>query len=164
MGNETIEQLHRNHNRTGGHRWLWLFMGLLFTLTVSPSKTRAQITGNLEVDVPFQFYVGNAKLPPGKYIIRPMEDSDLTVMEISSADSLISALFDVEDVQANSSPAKSELIFNKYGDRYFLSKLFDEGNPDGSKVLPKSRYEKRMGTATAEAAHVSAHHRKQQAG
>jgi hypothetical protein len=164
MCNETIDGLHTTHKTTRGHHCLWLFMALLFALTIYPAAAHAQIIGNLEVDIPFQFHAGNAKLPPGKYIIRPLDDSDLTVMEISSADGSISALFDVEDVQANSTPAKSELIFNKYGDSYFLSKLFDEGNPDGSKVLPKSRYEKRMGTATAEATHVSAHHRTQQAG
>jgi hypothetical protein len=161
MCNETIDGLHATHNR---YHWLWLFMALLFALTIYPGEARAQIIGNLEVDVPFQFHAGNVKLPAGKYIIRPLDDSDLTVMEISSADGSISALFDVEDMQANSTPTKSELIFNKYGNSYFLSKLFDEGNPDGSKVLPKSRYEQRMGTATAEATHVSAHHRTQQAG
>lgn len=164
MCNETIDGLQATHDRARGHRLLWLFTALLFALTIYPSEAHAQIIGALEVDVPFQFHAGNAKLPPGRYIIRPMDDSDLTVMEISSADGSISALFDVEDAQANSTPAKSELIFNKYGDNYFLSKLFDEGNPEGSKVVPKSRYEKKMGTGAAEAAHVPAHHRTQQAG
>jgi hypothetical protein len=37
--------------------------------------------------------------------------------------------------------------------------LFDEGNPSGSEVA-KSRYEKKVGQATAEAqAHVPARHR-----
>jgi hypothetical protein len=53
------------------------------------------------------------------------------------------------------------LIFNKYGNRYFLAKLFDEGNPSGSTV-DESRYEKRIGQATTEAqAHVPALHRGQ---
>jgi hypothetical protein len=54
------------------------------------------------------------------------------------------------------------LIFNKYGNRYFLAKLFDEGNPSGSQVL-ESPYEKRISRAAQEAqAHVPAHHRGQQ--
>ncbi len=86
-----------------------------------------------------------------------LDDSDLTVMEISSADGSTSALFEVQE--ANSAPAKSELIFNKYGNRYFLAKLFDEGNPSGSKVV-ESRYEKRISQAgTTAQEHVSAHHR-----
>jgi hypothetical protein len=91
-----------------------------------------------------------------------LDNSDLTLMEISSADGSTSALFEVQEAEANSTPAKSELIFNKYGDRYFLAKLFDEGIPSGSQVL-KSRYEKKISQATAEAqAHVPAHHQGQQ--
>jgi hypothetical protein len=91
-----------------------------------------------------------------------LDDSDLTVMEITSADGSTSALFQVQESDANSAPAKSELIFNKYGNRYFLAKLFDEGNPYGSEVL-KSRYETKMSQAAREAQErVPAHHRTQQ--
>jgi hypothetical protein len=108
------------------------------------TKAQAQIVGNLEVDIPFQFHAGNAKLPPGKYTIRMLENTDLTVMEIISVDNSTSALFEVGRSQASSAPAKSELIFNKYGNRYFLAKVFDEGNPTGSQVL-ESRYDQRGG-------------------
>jgi len=145
-----------------GNRLLSLLIALVFALTMYPTKAKAQITGDLEVDVPFQFHVGNAKLPPGKYTIHVLDNTDLTVMEITSADGSTSALFEVQGTQANSSPVKSELIFDKYGNRYFLAKLFDEGNPSGSQVL-ESRYEKRSGQAATEGQeHVQAHHRDQQ--
>jgi hypothetical protein len=161
MLNETLDKLHASHNGTRGYQWLSLFMALLFALTICPTKARAQIIGDLEVNIPFQFHAGNAKLPPGKYTIHPLNDTDLTVMEITSEDGSTSVLFGVQNAQANSTPAKSELIFNKYGNRYFLSKLFDEGNTTGSEV-PTSLYEKKYSQATAEAAHVPAHHRGQQ--
>ena len=139
-----------------------LFIALVFTLMISPTKAHAQIIGELEVTIPFQFHVGNAKLPPGKYIIHTLDNTDLKVMEISSEDGSTSALFDVRDAEANSRPAKSELIFNKYGSRYFLTKVFDEGNPNGS-MLDESRYQKTVGQAAAEAqAHIPAHHKGQQ--
>jgi hypothetical protein len=132
------------------------FFALVCALTISPTKAHAQIIGDLEVNIPFQFYAGNAKLPAGKYIIRPLDNSDLTIMEISSADNSISALFDVQQAEVNSAPPKNELIFNKYGKLYFLSSLFDENNPNGSRV-PESQYEKRVSKASAEAQlHVSA--------
>jgi len=140
---------------------LSLFAALAFTLSLSATTAHAQVIGGLEVHIPFQFYAGDAKLPPGKYTIHPVDGTDLTVMEISSADGSASALFDIRDAEANSTPAKSELIFNKYGNRYFLAKLFDEGNPNGSSV-EESRYEKKVGQATSEAqAHVPALHRGQ---
>src|ERR1700756_5129581 len=159
---ETINQVQVNPTGTKGRHWLSLLMLLLFALTVCSSKAHAQIIGNIEVNVPFQFHAGNAKLPAGKYIIHMLDNSDLTVMEISSADGSTSALFQVQDAEANSTPAKSELIFNKYGNRYFLAKLFDEGNANGSEVS-KSRYEKRITQAASEPqAHVAAHRNKQQ--
>ena len=159
---EAIDKAHANHKRTSEHHLLSLLIALVFALTIYPSKAHAQIVGDLQVNIPFQFHVGNTKLPAGQYVIHMLDGSDLRVMEISSADGSTSALFEVQDAEANSTPAKSELIFNKYGNRYFLSKVFDEGNPSGSQVL-MSRYEKKVSQETAEAqAHVPAHHRGQQ--
>src|SRR5580700_9785788 len=147
---------------TRRHHLISLFIALVFALTIYPAKAHAQIIGDLEVNIPFQFHAGNAKLPAGDYRIHVLDNSDLTIMEISSADGSTSALFQVQDAEANSTPAKTELIFNKHGNRYFLAQLFDEGNPSGSKVL-ESRYEKKISKATAEAqAHVPAHHQGQQ--
>ena len=74
---------------------LLLFIALVFALTMHPTKARAQIVGNLEADIPFQFHVGNVKLPLGKYNIHVLDNSDLTTMEISSTDGSSSALFEV---------------------------------------------------------------------
>ncbi len=135
---KTIDKVHASLRSTRGHQLLSLLIALIFALAIYPGKAHAQIIGDLEVNIPFQFHVGNTKLPAGKYA---------------------SALFEVQQAEANSTPAKSELIFNKYGNRYFLAKLFDEGNPSGSEVA-KSRYEKKVSQATAEAqAHVPARHR-----
>jgi hypothetical protein len=155
---ESIDNFHVRHQSTRAHHLLWPFIALVFALAVYPSKAHAQIIGELEVNVPFQFHAGNTKLPAGKYVIHMLEDSDLAIMEISSADGSTSALFQVQDAEANSAPAKSELIFNKYGNRYFLAKLFDEGNPSGSQVVA-SRYEKTISqSGTVAQEHVPAHH------
>jgi hypothetical protein len=143
----------------GRHRLMLLFMALVFALALYPNQAHAQIIGNLEVNIPFQFHAGNVKLPAGKYLIHTLDGgADPGVMEITNADGSTAALFEVQQAQANSSPAKSELIFDKYGNHYFLTKLFDEGNSSGSQVL-ESRYEKRVGQAAADGQeHVPAHH------
>jgi hypothetical protein len=159
---ESIGTAQTSHKGTRFHQLSLFFIALVLAVTIYPAKAHAQIVGDLEVNIPFQFHVGDTKLPAGKYRIQVLDTSDLQVMEISSADGSTSALFQVDTAEANSTPAKSELIFNKYGNRYFLAKLFDEGNPNGSQVV-ESRYEKRVNKETAEAqAHVPAHHRGQQ--
>jgi hypothetical protein len=147
--------------RTRRYQLASLFIALVAAITMYPTKAPAQIVGSLQADIPFQFHVGNVKLPPGKYTIRALDNSDLKLMEISSADGSTSALFQVRDAEANSTPAKSELIFNKYGHRYFLEKLFDGSNSRGSAVM-KSGYEKEVAQAAAEGQeHVAAYHRAQ---
>ena len=147
---------------TRSHHLLSLFIVLVFALTMYPSKAQAQIDGDIEATISFPFHAGNAKFPAGKYFIHLLDDSDQTMMEIRSADGSTSALFQVRATEANSTPAKGELIFNKYGDRYFLTKLFEEGNASGSEVV-ESRYEKKVDKAALEAQeHVPAHHRAQQ--
>jgi len=162
MFTESIDKAQAIHNNTKSFQMLSFFTALLFALTIHPAKAHAQIIGELEVTVPFQFYAGNAKLPAGKYILHMLDNSDLRIMEISTADGSTSALFEVEDAEANAAPPRSELIFNKYGNRYFLARVFDEGNPDGSRV-PESQYEKRVSQAVTEAQeHVPAIHHGQQ--
>jgi hypothetical protein len=129
----------------------------ILALPIFAGRAHAQIVGDLEADIPFQFHAGDAKLPAGKYRIHMLDNTDLTLMEISSADGSTSALFEVQAAIKKQAPADSELIFNKYGNRYFLATLFDEGNENGSRVV-ESRYEKRISreNKSAEQQHVSA--------
>lgn len=141
---------------------LSLFIALVFVLAMGMTTAEAQVDRAIEANIPFQFYAGNAKLPAGKYLVRFLDDSNLTMMEITSAGGSTSVLFEVRDTQVNSAPAKSELTFNKYGNDYFLAKLFDGNNPTGSAVV-ESGYEKRVNKAVSAAQeHVPAHHRGQQ--
>jgi hypothetical protein len=145
------------------HYLLAFFIALALALTLCPSTAQAQIDGDLEANISFPFHAGNAKFPAGRYIVRFLEDSDHSVMEISSADGRTSALFEVQTTQVGSTPVKDELVFNKYGNRYFLAKLFEEGSATGNEVV-ESRYEKRVDKATVEAQeHVPAHRRRQRA-
>ncbi len=163
MAGEIINQTRTSlTGATRTRNLLSFFVALLSTLAIHTITAHAQIAGDLEVTIPFQFHAGDAKLPAGKYIVRTLDNTDLTIMEISSEDGSTSALFEVRDAETNPAPAKSELIFNKYGNRYFLTKLFEEGSTNGSTV-DKSRYEKRISQAATEAqAHVPAHHRGRQ--
>jgi hypothetical protein len=138
------------------HKLLLSFIAFIFALALHSQKAQAQIIGTLQADIPFQFHVGPTELPAGRYSIEVLDDNDLTVMKISSADGSKSALFGVVAAEVKSNPDKSELTFNKYGDTYFLATLFEEGNPDGSEVV-QSRNEKNMAkNASGSQEHVAA--------
>jgi hypothetical protein len=164
MFNDTIHKMYTNQEGTVGRRLLPLFIGLVLAFAINPVKAHAQIADEdeIEADIPFQFHAGDAKLPPGKYTFRLISDSNPMILEISSVDGSASALIDVEGAWARTVSANTELIFNRYGNRYFLEKLFDKDKQDGNKVF-ESRYEKLINQAAAEGQeHVPAHHRKQQ--
>jgi hypothetical protein len=118
---------------------------------------QAQIIGQIEANIPFQFHAGGAKFPAGKYVLRVEEGSDLGTMEIQSYDGHSSALFEIRDAQAATSPQKTELVFNHVGNRYFLSKIFDQGNKAGSAVVATG-YAKKYGAdlKSGEEAHIAA--------
>src|SRR5260370_28528064 len=113
----TIQRAETNKRKTSVQQLLSFLVLSVFALTIFAGKAHAQIVGELDVDIPFQFHAGNAKLPAGKYRIHVLDDSDLTVMEITSADGSTSALFQVQESDANSAPAKSECLFKKYRNR-----------------------------------------------
>lgn len=105
-----------------------LIAGGLFTLD-------AQITREMNADIPFSFYVQQTKLPAGAYVLRMVEDSDLNAMEISSADGKVTVFAEVEASQADKTPNAPYLVFNRYGKNEYLSKIFDVGTPEGSKIV-----------------------------
>jgi hypothetical protein len=162
MSIKRVNNGHANHKLAPRRHLLALSIALLFVLAMYPGKANAQIVGTVQANIPFQFHAGEVKLPAGTYRIRMLNDSDLTLMEISSVDGTRSALFQVQESDTNSTPDQSELIFNKYGDHYFLAELFDGDNPSGSKVV-ESGYEKKIsqGTVTVQE-HVQVHPRIQQ--
>ena len=138
-------------------RVLCLLGSIGVVLAMSTISAQGQIIGELEANIPFTFHAGGAKLPPGKYIIHVLDGSDLSIMEIESADARTSALFEVREAQASTTPQKAVLVFNHYGNRYFLSKRFDGADTVGI-VVVDSGYSKKYtpGEASVEEKDVPA--------
>jgi hypothetical protein len=150
MSIENVDKGYASKNETKGRQLVSLFAGLALALTIGASNAKAQIVGDMVAKVPFEFHAGNSDFPAGEYRIRSVDESGLDVMQISTMDGSRSALFQVQESDAAATPTKSELIFNKYGDQYFLSKLYDQGERIGSEVL-KTRTELRISKNVAQA-------------
>jgi hypothetical protein len=149
-----------DENIQGGVMKRFLVLSAVFLSVVLTSGiAHTQIIGQIDADIAFPFHAGLAKFPAGKYIILMQDDSSLSTLEIQSADGKHSALIEVRDAQASGTPQTTELIFNHVDDRYFLAKIFDEGEKLGSAVVD-SGYSKKYGAGleTGEQKHVPAHH------
>jgi len=110
-----------------------LSLGALAFL-IAPSAN-AQITREIRANIPFSFYVQDTRLPAGSYTLNMLDDSDLQVMQIRSQDGKDAVVFDVDDTQQNSTPSTTELIFHRYGSHEYLSRIFESGSADGSRVV-----------------------------
>ena len=94
-------------------------------------------TINVKAIVPFSFIVGRSTLSAGEYSLKTMSNGQ--VLALSNLDAKITEL-----VLSNSceslTASKTKLVFHRYGDRYFLSQIWTEGNNRGHE-LPISRRE-----------------------
>ncbi|MFZ2002778.1 MAG: hypothetical protein WA239_24380 [Candidatus Sulfotelmatobacter sp.] len=120
-----------------------LLISLLF-VTAGAALLNAQIADPIRAHVDHSFIIGNTTLPPGEYTFRMMQDSDLAVMTATSENDKTSVDFIVRETTADHTPSHSELVFRKYGNTEFLSKLFEGGSKSGAEVTETSRQEARL--------------------
>jgi hypothetical protein len=66
------------------------------------------------------------------------------VMVVTSADGKASDQFLVRQSQAPRTPAHTELVFRRYGDKEFLTKVYVAGNASGVAVSETSKQEKQL--------------------
>ena len=120
---------------------LFLVLGLSL-LAIAGGTARGQVVDSIEADIPFGFTVRHTALPAGHYTIKRLGATP-GVMEIRGDDYQRPVIFFVENAQASKEPKKTELIFDRIGDQYFLSEVFEEGNTAGVEV-PQTRSERRL--------------------
>ena len=124
-------------------------------MSVGMVTTYAQIGDTrVEADVPFDFIVGKTTLPAGKYEIVNPGEFNPSILEIRSLDGRTSILCTTASVQAPRTATKSELVFNKYGDSYFLHQIWVEGEQIGDEIEP-SKTEQEMEKAGETATRLS---------
>jgi len=91
----------------------------------------------VKATVPFDFTVGNTLLPAGSYTIAA---EDTGVIKIRNTDGRIVLL---STSTPDGKEAKTgELVFNKYGDQYFLREILC-ASADMNMAVPASKQEKR---------------------
>jgi hypothetical protein len=92
----------------------------------------AQVTDAVKFKTSFPFTVGNATMPAGSYMIRP-DDSDPLVLQLIGPRG--SVFFETENATPRETPAKSEVVFKRYGDGYVLKDIWVAGPTEGAEVV-----------------------------
>src|SRR5262245_20707088 len=116
----------------------------LLAVAIVPA-TQAQ-SSMLKARVPFDFVVGEKTLPSGEYQVKAVNP---TSVSIQSNDSSSSAMVLTSATQAGKILDVGKLVFNRYDDEYFLSKIWVPSSDTG-RELRKSRLEREIAARSIE--------------
>jgi hypothetical protein len=123
-------------------RLMILSLVSMFTLCAAVATANAQLSVPMRAKIPFEFSVGDKKLPAGEYTFSRLSGfSDNKLMSVSSVDfsrRVFQLTFGAERLTPKNA---STLVFQKYGDQYFLEQIWSSGEQEGTRV-PESRSER----------------------
>jgi len=123
-------------------RKTFLFMIMLgMLLPLMATAVVAQTSQELVANIPFNFTVCREQMPAGKYKVRPISSANPRALLIASEDNRSVEIVCTRDVQAQKRAGAAKLIFNRYGDQYFLSELWVQGEMTGSQLVKSEQEE-----------------------
>jgi hypothetical protein len=96
----------------------------------------------LEANIPFEFRLGNTSMPAGDYRF-DYSSHFLAVHQLDGNHSAVMTL--TTPVSRGKARATGVVEFNRYGDAYFLAKIFAARSGEGE-GLPKTASEKELAT------------------
>jgi frataxin-like iron-binding protein CyaY len=121
-------------------KWLTtLSLAMMFTLFLAVGYASAGVNSRIRAKIPFDFIVGDKRLPAGEYTFGPASaaiDSGLEL--VRSVNTSASALRVAHNVIVSTARDKGAVVFHKYGDQYFLSQVWLSGETSGSEFAESS--------------------------
>ncbi len=116
-----------------------LAIAISFIAALVATTAAAPFTFRIRAEIPFDFMVENKRFPKGEYTIESLNDAGTLVLRHAKKGKAIT--FNVIRGKMTDKP-KSRLVFHRYGDQYFLARIWD-GTSDTVLKLDKSKAEKR---------------------
>lgn len=105
---------------------------LIVTLAVTSAKAQSH-SHFMRINIPFEFIIRGETLPPGSYIVKRGSDKPETLL-LSSTDGGSRVYILTKNVRARSQ-SQSKLVFQQYGDQYFLSQVWEAGENVGRQLF-----------------------------
>jgi hypothetical protein len=116
----------------------WL---VVVTLVVLSGMAAAQRIGSTKVvaQVPFEFMVANKIVPAGECVVQAAND-DGRILMIRNTEAKVALLSTSSQAEGKQDASDYALVFQHYGDRYFLSGIKLQGS-NITYLLPESKVE-----------------------
>jgi hypothetical protein len=119
---------------------------VMFSLFVilAVASVHAQSSREQKANIPFSFTVADKTFPAGEYRVERLNpSSDKAAIAIKSADGHLSKIVLTMPVQSNVTRENARLVFNHYGDQYFLAQVWTPADNTGLAV-PESKMERTL--------------------
>jgi hypothetical protein len=115
-------------------------LSLIATLAVTSANAQSR-PHFMRINIPFEFIIRGETFPAGSYIVKRVSSDKPEMLLLSSTDGGSGVYFLTKNVRAKTDQSKSKLVFQQYGDRYFLSQVWEAGDNEGRQLF-KSRGER----------------------
>jgi len=112
---------------------LMILTTLSFLVMLTATSVYAQTSTGLMANIPFEFVIGNRAFPAGEYTFTNRFTNVIQIQSLDRGESMF-----VLTGPAKGKKTRNELGFNRYGDKYFLSRLWTEGDDAGRAVRMSS--------------------------
>lgn len=116
-----------------------LIIAASFIAALIATSSAATFTVKIRAEIPFDFLVGSKRLPKGEYLIESVNASGTLIIRHAKKGKAVT--FMTIQHKPTDKP-KSKLIFHRYGEQYFLARIWD-GSSETVLKLDKSKAEKR---------------------
>ena len=113
---------------------------LLLVVALMISAPLMQAQSRIRAEVPFAFSMDGAAMPAGHYEIASLSQKSLVVRNLDNEQGRL--VMKSQAVQASGMP-HAMLVFHRYGDKYFLSQIWD-GRSDLGTAFATSQREKEL--------------------
>ena len=119
-------------------------LSAMLLVTCVASAQGQSLANRITANIPFDFSVGEKKLPAGRYSVsRVNQTSGDAVLSVADDDGNAKVIRLTNPTERLRPISKATLVFHHYGDQYFLFQVWPAGATTG-RQLPRSRSEREI--------------------
>jgi hypothetical protein len=122
-------------------------LGLLLVAAVAPARAQSALIEG-RANIPFAFAISDQSFPAGTYTVERICQNSSNCLRLRSADNSASVIFFTLPAKPTNGSKQPRLVFNRYGDEYFLTQVWS-GIDGASYRLHKCRRERALVRAIA---------------
>jgi hypothetical protein len=118
---------------------------IIATLSMLTALASAPLAAEqpMKLDIPFDFVVSDRVLPSGQYTVSGGTAPGTVLIQNTVSHAAAFAITNAASKPMSARYANPGVTFQRYGDRYFLSKVWPYGSDQGHE-LPKCRLEREL--------------------